>query len=436
MRNASIILVFSLTLLVLMFISPAETAAQELMMPVARNTFDLNLQQVFDETGNPYIIVDVSIAYRRLVFFKKGNVFEARFRVFVELKDKRGKHLFGDVFEKRVIAESYRETTSSKLQAVVKKRLPAKPGVNVVEVTVEVIGTSRKFRRQERLHVLSGSGRGIAISPPSFKVCSSGSPPSRGEMRIGTVQAEDEAVSTNFKATYTELGKWPRVEYSIVSSKNLGTDTIVVASKLIDSRGKVILYSKKNFPLDPSGSRRIAVEFDISSLPIGFYTISTSTSDKNVTTRKQSEGEFTIVFNRALFGRYYSDLLDLLSQIASEEELANLSNAVGEERIEEWRKFWKKKDPTPLTDVNEKYDSFIERVVYVMKHFSRGRVGWKTDMGRVYIANGHPDKVVERQGSMLGKYYQYWYYYSKGLVYIFEDAIGNGDYRLLTVRML
>jgi len=74
--------------------------------------------------------------------------------------------------------------------------------------------------------------------------------------------------------------------------------------------------------------------------------------------------------------------------------------------------------------------------VYVMKHFSRGRVGWKTDMGRVYIANGHPDKVVERQGSMLGKYYQYWYYYSKGLVYIFEDAIGNGDYRLLTVRML
>jgi len=57
-------------------------------------------------------------------------------------------------------------------------------------------------------------------------------------------------------------------------------------------------------------------------------------------------------------------------------------------------------------------------------------------MGKVYIANGHPDRIVDRQGAMLGKYYEYWYYYSKGVVYIFEDALGNGDYRLLNVRML
>lgn len=434
MRRMNLILAFCLPFLALHL--PVPSNSQEIMMPVVRNPFDLNLQQVFDESGNPFIVMDVSIAYRRLVFFKKGDLFESRFRVFVELKDSRGKHLFGDVFEKKVVARSYRETVSSKLQAVLKKRLPARPGVKLVEVTVEVVGTSRKFTRKERLEILSGTGSGVAISPPSFKASSSGGQPPMGVMSIEVIRGEDEAVSTNFKATYAELDQWPRVEYSIVSSKELGADTVIVATKLLDSKGKLILYSKKRLPINESLSQRIAVEFDVSYLPIGFYAISTSVSDKETTSRKQSDGEFAVVFNKALFGRYYSDLLELVSLVASEDELAKFSGAVGAERIDEWWRFWKKKDPTPTTDINEKYDFFIERLVYVMKHFSKVDAGWKTDMGKVYIANGHPDKIVERQGSMLGKYYQYWYYYAKGLVYIFEDAMGNGDYRLLTVRML
>jgi hypothetical protein len=36
----------------------------------------------------------------------------------------------------------------------------------------------------------------------------------------------------------------------------------------------------------------------------------------------------------------------------------------------------------------------------------------------------------------MARNYQLWYYYSKGVVYVFEDAIGTGEYRLLTTEMI
>jgi hypothetical protein len=57
-------------------------------------------------------------------------------------------------------------------------------------------------------------------------------------------------------------------------------------------------------------------------------------------------------------------------------------------------------------------------------------------MGKIHIKNGAPDKVEDRQDERTGAYYRLWYYYSKGIAYVFEDAIGTGEYRLLTTEMI
>ena len=426
-----------LLVLFLPFLDVSEAFPQEVFVPVIRKKFDLAVEQVFDENGNPSIVINLSVPYRRIIFFKKKNGYEAKLRIYVELKDKRGVHILGRVWEKVVREKSYRDTTAPKKSVVLKRKIPAKSGANAVDVTVEVVGTSIKYHRREVLNIISASSGSFEISKPSFKAVRLEELPPPGELLLRVVNPDsDDAIPTTFRATYTELDQGPRVEYSVVLSGEIESDTVVIASRVRNAQGRMILYSKGHIVLRPGGHARVAIEFDISNLPVGFYSISTVIADVSMATRKVSDGKFVVVFNKALFSRYYSDLIEMVSQIASEKEVERLSQAVGQERISEWEKFWKSKDPTPSTEENEEYNQFIERLVYVMQHFSRVKPGWKTDMGKVYIANGHPDRIVDRQGAMLGKYYEYWYYYSKGVVYIFEDALGNGDYRLLNVRML
>jgi len=428
---------FFLLVLLLPSLYAPEVFPQEFFVPVIRKKFDLAVEQVFDERGNPGIVVNISVPYRRIIFFKKKDVYEARIRVYVELKDKRGAHVLGRVWEKVVREKSYKDTTAPKKNVVLKKRIPAKSGVNSVEVTVEIVGTSLKYRRKEIVNIISATSGSFEISKPSFKAVTLSELPPPGEISLKMVNQEnDDAVPTTFRATYTELELGPRVEYSVVTSSDIGSDTVIVASLIRDAQGKIVLYSKEHMLIKPGGHAKIAVEFDISNLLVGFYSISTVLADVDMVEKRESKGKFIVVFNKALFSRYYSDLIEMISQVASESEVEKLAQAEGSERIDEWERFWKKKDPTPSTEENEEYNQFVERLVYVMQHFSRVKPGWKTDMGKVYIANGHPDRIVDRQGAMLGKYYEYWYYYSKGVVYIFEDALGNGDYRLLNVRML
>ena len=57
-------------------------------------------------------------------------------------------------------------------------------------------------------------------------------------------------------------------------------------------------------------------------------------------------------------------------------------------------------------------------------------------MGRIYIRHGPPDNSVDRDGPTLGSRYRIWYYYSKGLAFIFEDTMGSGLYRLYDTRSI
>ena len=52
--------------------------------------------------------------------------------------------------------------------------------------------------------------------------------------------------------------------------------------------------------------------------------------------------------------------------------------------------FWKKRDPTPETQVNEYRDANMER--FQLANTSLG--GWQSDRGRVFILYGKPEDIV------------------------------------------
>jgi GWxTD domain-containing protein len=117
--------------------------------------------------------------------------------------------------------------------------------------------------------------------------------------------------------------------------------------------------------------------------------------------------------------------------ITKQEKKVFLDLAPSERRsfIEE---FWKKRDPTPATEVNEYKDEYLKRVKEAKHLFSGegGPSGWLQDRGRIYILLGPPEqRETYPRGEDLGDIpVEYWHYGSHVLT--FRDYRKNGNYEL------
>jgi GWxTD domain-containing protein len=77
--------------------------------------------------------------------------------------------------------------------------------------------------------------------------------------------------------------------------------------------------------------------------------------------------------------------------ISENERSVFLTLRTDEERENFIKTFWKRRDPTPDTPVNEFREEHYRRIAYAEKNYFEGRAGWRTDRGRVYIMFGPPD---------------------------------------------
>ena len=79
--------------------------------------------------------------------------------------------------------------------------------------------------------------------------------------------------------------------------------------------------------------------------------------------------------------------------ISDEERKAFRAFSTDEERQQFIEGFWLRRDPTPDTEENEFREEHYRRIAYANERFASGIPGWKTDRGRIYIAQGPPDEI-------------------------------------------
>jgi GWxTD domain-containing protein len=137
-----------------------------------------------------------------------------------------------------------------------------------------------------------------------------------------------------------------------------------------------------------------------------------------------------------MFAGYFDQTLELLSYIADDSDLRRLREAPSGSRMEEWERFWRERSPAQSDAAGAEYEEFLRRVAFALDRFGRFGPGWKTDRGRIYIRYGPPDEEIDRDGATLGTRLKIWYYYSKGIVFIFEDTVGAGRYHLMETRSI
>jgi len=126
---------------------------------------------------------------------------------------------------------------------------------------------------------------------------------------------------------------------------------------------------------------------------------------------------------------------DVLYIITDEERAAFEALQTDEEREHFIEQFWKRRDPTPATDVNEFKQEHYRRIAYANEHFANSVAGWMTDRGRVYIVYGPPDEIESHPQGDRGKppFEQWLYRHIDGIgdqvLIDFTDPTRAGAYR-------
>ena len=96
--------------------------------------------------------------------------------------------------------------------------------------------------------------------------------------------------------------------------------------------------------------------------------------------------------------------------------------------------FWKARDLTPETPVNEYQKEYFERVRKANKLYSNiQQKGWKTDRGRVLLLYGEPSEIERFPNQLDTKPYEIWHYNNLegGVIFVFADITGFSDYSLI-----
>jgi len=109
-------------------------------------------------------------------------------------------------------------------------------------------------------------------------------------------------------------------------------------------------------------------------------------------------------------------------------------NKIGQARFID--QFISDRDPDPETEANEFLDDLMVRFIYANENFSslpELNDGWRSDRGRVLLQYGHWDDREEIFAPSYSHPWEKWDYYSVqgGVYFIFEDADGYGDYKLI-----
>jgi GWxTD domain-containing protein len=96
--------------------------------------------------------------------------------------------------------------------------------------------------------------------------------------------------------------------------------------------------------------------------------------------------------------------------------------------------FWKRRDPTPETPVNEFRDEYFLRMKRATELFhGEGKDGWLTDRGRIYILFGPPGERLTYPMESGGSCREVWYYGSFPVIFV--DDLCSGNYLLSAINL-
>jgi GWxTD domain-containing protein len=199
----------------------------------------------------------------------------------------------------------------------------------------------------------------------------------------------------------------------------------------------------------------IAGEFDLSEIPSGSYFLRLVLLDADNEALAEQSRKFyvynpTVASPAAAADRSYeADLYAVMPEAEVDENLRHTEvlatrrerSQIGELATLDAKRdflveFWRKRDESPATPVNETRVRFYERIQYAKDRYTNTQSeGWDTDQGRVVLKYGYPSEVDPTLFDSESLPYETWTYDNipgaGQAVFVFVDRLGFGEFELV-----
>lgn len=372
----------------------------------AQGSLKVNLDQLvyLDSAQNPWIELSYEIPYSTLSFLRDSGGYVCRFRLTLEVLDKRNNPLSAEVWERQHRLNDY--------------SLTQRRDLNFRELITAPLPTQGT---QARIKVLDLQSERQATVTFPIKI-------EKGALFLRFLKSGQINPSRTYRLNDT---------IEVLAEANLREQGDSV--RFVIRKGQQVIVRTTLPVVESAGVQRSRVVLPVAEsaesalLGSGEYTVeATLTPLKTISPTCKTVFQVDIPF-------YYDDSLwsvkiDQLLYIASYEEMRKLKKTPRSERPRAWKEFWQDKDPNPSTEVNEKEEEYFERIAYCEEHFSRGDKGYRSDRARVYLQYGPPDHVECRPFDIDQPAQEIWDYFERNLTFVFVDRFGSGQFVLVTPK--
>jgi GWxTD domain-containing protein len=369
------------------------------------------------------------VPYNLVKFLNTANGFTARYDVTVEVAEadaqgRRRNVVMSRLWEGKIVVNTYAATQGNAASDLTTHAVDLAPGRYLLSFQVEDKQSNQSYVRELPLEVRN-LNKPVAVSDVVFiedynernKTITP-----RVSDHIGT----DENLLRMFYEVYSERPRTVRLSYEMVRAAG-GAATRTEASP-------EVIYTRSEEGSIPSGRKaQFVVSVPLSELKAGPYTMRVKVQDERGTVLDMAEKTLQATWTG--LADHIRDLDQAIAQlqyIAKSRELQYIREGSSlSERTSRFLTFWKRRDPTPTTDRNERMEEYYYRISFANRRYGTPRDGWKTDRGYVVVSFGEPDFVERHPYSFGTKPYEVWYYYRLGKRFVFIDETGLGDYKLL-----
>jgi len=373
-----------------------------------------------DSAGVSRVDIYVQVPHEMLSFVKSENLFRSSYEVTIDVLDKDGNLVTEKLWTEEITTEEYQESVSPTIGKTSQKTLLLKPAAYEFLVQIRDVETRKlnQIRRAIKVRDFSESltlsdvmvvkklnqeGEKIVVVPNISGIIGGGPEmiPFFCEARAKTVPMEAKFILT-LSSKMGVVVRTDTLKKSMTKSKqscfmNISSNALLAGEYTVDVKAFVPDSADTSQWMQVQSVSRI-LKVQIQGLPV-------------------SVGDI-------------DQAIDQLQYIAEKEVIDEMKSATPERKRELFVEFWKKRDMTKETEVNELMLEYYQRVEYSNKNFSHYQEGWKTDRGNVYIVFGEPNNIERHPFDIDSKPYEIWTYFEMNREFVFVDETGFGDYRL------
>ncbi|HUF50124.1 MAG TPA: GWxTD domain-containing protein [Longimicrobiales bacterium] len=371
-------------------------------------------------SDSTFVMLALSVPNSALRFQRDGGGFFAEYTINLTFMNADSVPVKRFETRELVRVPTFAETGRTDESVVYQRAIAVQPGSYIMRLQAADANSSRGFRMTDTLTVPAYGTRSSIASPLLVY-----------EANGRRERSERPDLISNPRHTVPYGGEAPLLyveAYGEAAAEPLSVS-------VLDAAGTTLWNGRTELRGDAGAVRYGIVEIPAANLPLGRFVVEVGGAGA-ATTRTP----LVLTISDQWMVANFDEVLQFLRYIAYPAELDSLRTGTPAEQRAAWERFWERRDPLPITDINEYRDDFFARVRYATEAFREpgGRGGWDTDRGEVYIVLGPPDHAIERyigQVDIAGRpNAQEWLYSTVPggrLNLLFHDRTGFGRYELV-----